>query len=255
MVTLTLSTEQLEQYDRDGIVFPVDVLSPGETTMFRQAFELIAEGDGALKRLDSLHLFFAWAYRLATHKKLLNVVEDLLGSDILIDGTLVFHKPPRDLSYVSWHQDSLYSGWHMTPSTSAWIALSPSDKTNGCMRVIPGSHRQGLLAHSKVQDDLNLLDRGDQVETVDETLAINVVLKPGQVSFHQSNLVHGSRSNASNHARIGFIVRFVTNLTNTDRPLVRVRGRGDCSHLQLVRPPEEMDHRVAFSAWRAASSV
>jgi hypothetical protein len=245
-MTEMITRQQLDRYDRDGIVFPITVLSVEEARGYRRELESLteAQGNGSLKRLECPHLSFAWAYRLATKETLLNAVADILGDDILIDGTLVFHKPPLDSSYVSWHQDSVYSGWHTTPSTSAWIALTVSDRSNGCMRAIPGSHKQGQLVHGNVMDKLNLLDRGEQVETVDESLAVDVVLQAGEVSFHQSNLVHGSNPNTSTKPRTGFIVRFVTSrITNRDRPLMRVRGEGDCSHLRLATPPsDDLDH-------------
>lgn len=254
-----LSRQQLHQYDRNGIVFPIRVFSVDEVTLFRGALESIADncGEGSLKRFDSLHLFFDWAHRLVTHDALLNAVEDVLGGDILIDGTLVFYKPPQDSSYVSWHQDSVYSGWHLTPSTSAWIALTASHRANGCMRVIPGSHKQGLVSHVNIRDDSNLVARGERVETgVDESQAVDVVLQPGEMSLHHSTIIHGSNANTSDEPRIGFIVRFVTNrITNRDRPLLRVRGEADCSHLSLAEPPAEIDQQTAFSAWRTFSRL
>jgi non-heme Fe2+,alpha-ketoglutarate-dependent halogenase len=255
-VTTTLSSRQLKQYQRDGIVFPIGVFSVDEVLNFRSALDSTAAdcGGAALKRFDGLHLFFDWAYRLVTNDGLLNVVEGLLGDNILVDGTLVFYKPPHDASYVSWHQDSVYSGWNLTPSTSAWIALTPSHRANGCMRVIPGSHTEGTLDHANVRDDFNLLERGERVSAVDEARAVDVVLKPGEMSLHQSTLVHGSNPNLSDEARIGFIVRYVTSRsTNPGRPLLRVRGQADCSHLILAQPPANTDHESAFGAWRAYS--
>ena len=255
-MTNGLSRQHLNQYERDGIVFPVKVLSVDEVAHFRGALESIADncGAGTLKRLDGLHLFFDWAYRLVTHDALLNAVEDILGGDILVDGTLVFYKPPQDSSYVSWHQDSVYSGWHLTPSTSAWIALTRSYPANGCMRVIPGSHLQGVLAHADGRDDSNLLYRGERVQTVDESRAVDVVLQPGEMSLHHSNLIHGSNPNTSDEPRIGFIVRFVTSrIQPQERPLLRVRGEADCSHLNLAEPPTETDQQSALSAWRACN--
>ena len=259
-MTTTLSTQQLEQYDRNGIVFPIPAFSVEDVTLFRAALESVVGncGEGSLKRLDNLHLFFDWAHRLVTNEALLNAVEGILGGDILVDGTLVFYKPPQDPSYASWHQDSVYSGWHLTPSTSAWIALTPSHQANGCMRVVPGSHKQGLLDHDNVLDDPNLLNRrGERVKVVvDESQAVDVVLHPGEMSLHHSNIVHGSNPNTSDEPRIGFIVRFVTNLiTPRDRPLLRVRGEADCSHLTLAEPPLKMDQQRAFVAWRSFSSA
>ncbi|MGH9875919.1 MAG: phytanoyl-CoA dioxygenase family protein, partial [Pyrinomonadaceae bacterium] len=123
---MSLCPRQLEQYDRDGILFPIRVFSAAEVSLFRNALQSIADhsGAGSLKRFDNLHLFFDWAHRLVTHDALLDAVEDLLGRDIVIYGSLVFFKPPQDSSYVTWHQDSVYSGLHLTPSTSSWIAVT-----------------------------------------------------------------------------------------------------------------------------------
>ncbi len=252
-----LSRQQLESYNRDGILFPVRVFSAAEASLFRRELELIANNceEEALKRLDGLHLFFEWAYRLVTQAALLNAVEDILGNDILIDGSLVFWKPPQDRGYVSWHQDALYSGWHLTPSTSAWIALTPSNRENGCMRVIPGSHKLGLLNHDNVRDGANLLFRGEQVSLeVDESRAIDVELQPGEMSLHHSTIVHGSNANESAEPRIGFIVRFVTSkVEQRNRPMLRVRGDADCRHLILAEPPGKIDQKHALSEWRAYS--
>ncbi len=227
----------LETYQRDGILFPLPVLSAAEVAEFRAALEEVA-GENP-KRLENLHLQFPWAYRLASHEAVLDAVESIIGPEILVNGNLVFYKPPRDAGYASWHQDSVYSGWHLTPSVSAWIALTPSERANGCMRVIPGTHTQGLLEHENIQDPNLLNKRGERLcMDVDEAQAVDVVLRPGEMSLHHTNIIHGSNANTSDGPRIGFIVRFVTNLsTNRERPVMRVRGNADCSHLQLVEPP------------------
>jgi ectoine hydroxylase-related dioxygenase (phytanoyl-CoA dioxygenase family) len=245
----------LSDYDRDGILFPIKVFADDEVSFFRSELQAIANQDhGPQRRLDGLHLFFAWAYRLVSHENLLNAIEAVLGQEILVDGTLVFYKPAHNSSYVSWHQDSVYSDWHQTPSTSAWIALTASNQANGCMRALPGSHQLGPLSHVNVRDGLNLLFRGEQVSTVNEAQAVDVVLQPGEMSLHQSNLVHGSAANTSDGPRIGFIVRFVTNqVTNRNRPLLRVRGVGDCSHLSLAQPPTS-NQQSALLAWQTANS-
>lgn len=257
-MTVGLSIQQLEQYERDGVVFPVRVLSEGEAAFFRSALEAVAEecGGGPAKRLDNLHLFFGWAHRLVTRPALLDAVEAVLGDDILIDGTLVFRKPPKDSGYVSWHQDSVYSGWHLTPSVSAWVALTASHGANGCMRVIPGSHKRGLLSHADSRDDSNMLFRGERIAAVDESLAEDLVLRPGEMSLHHSTLIHGSNPNASDEPRIGFIVRFVTSrIRGRERPLMRVRGDADCAHLSLAPPPAEADGRAAVTAWRESQGI
>lgn len=255
-MTTTLSKQQLDQYDRDGVLFPVKVLSGDEVSFFRGELESIVHKCGSLKRLDTLHLFFDWARRLVAHDALLNAIQDVLGDDILVFGTLVFYKPPRDPGYASWHQDSFYSGLHLTASTSAWIALTPSYPANGCMRVIPGSHKAGLLSHTNLLDGSNLLWRGEQITAVDESEALDVVLQPGEMSLHHSTIIHGSNPNTSDEPRVGFIVRFVTDkIKDQERAMMRVRGSSDCSHLILTEPVIEMDEQNAIAAWQAFSKA
>ena len=240
MSAASLTANMLDRYERDGVVFPVRVLSDEEVKVFRRELERVA-GERP-RRMDQLHLEYPWAYRLASHPKVLDAVESLIGPEILVDGNLVFFKPPHDDGYSSWHQDSVYSGWHLTPSVSAWIALTVSEPANGCMRVIPGSHKQGVLEHDNVQDPNLLNKRGERLRMdVDESQALDLVLKPGEMSLHHTNIIHGSNANTSDGPRIGFIVRFVTNLSpNHDRPVMRVRGKADCSHLRLVQPPDNL---------------
>ncbi len=247
-----LSPRQIEAYRRNGFVFPIEILSRAEVEGFRGAFESLIEYSP--KRFDRLHLFFDWAHQVVTHERLLDVVESILGDDILVYGTLVLAKQPHDLRYASWHQDSFYSGLHLTPSTTAWIALTPSHRGNGCMRVIPGSHRLGALDHENVEDEHLLNRRGERVKMeVDESQAVEVELQPGQISLHESTLVHSSNPNASDEPRIGFIVRFVTSrMRNPNTRLMRVRGDGDCSHLDLAEKPV-MSAEEALSTWRAFS--
>ena len=254
---MKLSKKQLENYERDGFLFPIEVFSDAEIARFRDAFEALLESSQARspKRFDRLHLFFDWAHQIVTHHKLLDVVEPILGDDILVYGTLVFLKQPHDSRYASWHQDGFYSRLHLTPSTSAWIALTPSYRANGCMRVIPGSHKLGLLDHENVSEDPHILNRrGERITApVDESQAVDVELRAGQLSLHQSTIIHGSNPNVSDEPRIGFIVRFVTSdMKNPDTRLLRVRGTGDCSHLDLAEPPPK-DSQAALSSWLAFS--
>jgi non-heme Fe2+,alpha-ketoglutarate-dependent halogenase len=252
-----LSKRQINQYERQGIFFPIKVLSGEEVAYFNSEFETFIKNCDSGRRLDNLHLFFEWAYRLVTHDAVLDAIQDVLGGDILVYGTMIFYKPPRNSGYVPWHQDSVYSGLHLTPSISAWIALTQSDSANGCMRVIPKSHKGGLLNHTNTVDEANMTERGEQVAAViNEAEALDVVLQPGEMSLHHSTIIHGSRPNTSSEPRIGFIVRFVTNqITNRAWPMLRVRGKADCSHLTLAEPRLGTDQHMAFEAWHEFSPM
>ncbi|WP_082190581.1 phytanoyl-CoA dioxygenase family protein [Bradyrhizobium pachyrhizi] len=121
-----------------------------------------------------------------------------------------FDKKPRDPSFVSWHQDGTYWGLSEPSVVTAWIALTPSNRNNGCMRVIPGSHHQGQLPHRDTDDKNNLLSRGQDVEVkVDEADAVDLELRPGQISLHHTMLIHGSKPNFSDTRRLGITIRYV----------------------------------------------
>lgn len=258
-MTNKLSKRQLTQYERQGIVFPIKVLSSEEVAHFNTELDSLIKKSGPRRRIDNPHLFFEWAYCLATQGAVLDAVQDVIGGDILVYSTLIFYKPPQDSGYVSWHQDGLYSRLHLIPSVTAWIAITQSNSANGCMRVIPKSHKLGLLNHTHDVDKANLIERGEQVATVvNEAEALDVVLQPGEMSLHNFTIIHGSRPNTSSGPRLGFIVRFVTDqILNQAWPMLRARGKADCSHLTLAEPPLGTDQHTAFEAWykfRAAQS-
>jgi ectoine hydroxylase-related dioxygenase (phytanoyl-CoA dioxygenase family) len=125
------------------------------------------------------------------------------------------------------------------------------------MRVIPKSHKRGLLNHTNAGGAATLLERGEQVAAVvNEAEALDVVLQPGEMSLHHSTIIHGSRPNTSSEPRIGFIVRFVTDqITSRAWPMLRVRGKADCSHLTLAEPRLGTDQRAAFEAWNEFSPM
>jgi non-haem Fe2+, alpha-ketoglutarate-dependent halogenase len=252
-----LSTAQLQRYVNDGIVLPIRVLTAQEVSRFRCSFEEVeARAGGRLKYAAHLHLYFRWAYDLATHPKVLDAVEDILGPDILVDSTLILSKYPGDVAFVPWHQDGGYSAWHTSPSTSAWIALTDSTADNGCMRVIPGSHRQGRYAHRDSSNANSLVKRATEIEVdVDEAQARDANLRAGELSLHHASIIHGSAPNRSKTKRIGFIIRFVTcqfQIRHSEYPVVRARGDGDCGKLPVLVQPPAGGLEEAFSSWKGA---
>ena len=93
---------------------------------------------------------------------------------------------------------------------TAWIALSPSNKASGCMRVIPASHIGELTPHVDTFAPNNMLSRGQELAvSVDETHAVDIELAPGQMSLHDVKIVHGSEPNESDDRRMGFAVRYI----------------------------------------------
>ena len=151
----------------------------------------------------------------------------------------MFRKPAGHPGYVAWHQDNAYPGRDAAPAISAWVALTESNAENGCMRVIPGSHG-ALLPHRDSADPDNLLRAGQSVDAaIDPARAVDVILRPGEVSLHHGRIVHGSNPNRSTGPRIGFVIRYTTPaFPDPGFPVVLARGdRAACRHLTLAEPP------------------
>src|ERR1700730_1741323 len=151
-----LTASQIQAYHRDGITFPIAVLPPSRASALRSIFEDLETSLGGPPRaLRWTNLCFPWAYDLTMEPSVLDAVEALLGADIIVIGTIILCKHPGYDVHVAWHQDKAYGTTDAEPSLSAWIALADSTTTNGCMRVIPGTHRT-MLAHHDVLDPSNL---------------------------------------------------------------------------------------------------
>lgn len=207
-----LSESQVAQYRSEGFVCPIDALAAQEAAEFLARMEYLESREPHLWTRSKVkpHLLMMWLNELIRHPRILDAVEDVLGPDIMVWATGHFDKKPRDPSFVTWHQDATYWGLSEPSVVTAWVALTPSNRENGCMRVIPGSHRRGQLPHRDTYGQDNLLSRGQDVEVkVDEAQAVDLELRPGQISLHHVMTVHGSQPNFSDTRRLGIPIRYV----------------------------------------------
>jgi ectoine hydroxylase-related dioxygenase (phytanoyl-CoA dioxygenase family) len=161
-------------------------------------------------------------------------VEDLIGPDILCWSSSIFIKNARDPGFVSWHQDSTYWGLDRPDVVTAWVALTASNRANGAMEFIPGTHTSDQIPHRDTFAENNLLTRGQEVAVdVDPSQAVTIELEPGEISLHHVRLVHGSPANPSNDRRIGFAIRYIPT------SVAQVAGRDSAS---LVRGVDRFHH-------------
>ena len=158
-----------------------------------------------------------------SHPAILDMVEQLIGPDLIIWGSQVFCKPPGDGMEIPWHQDGQY--WPMRPiaTVTVWVAIDPATVENGCLRVIPGTHRCGLLKHEENNAGNLALNQGLAPGSYDEGTAVDVVLDAGQVSLHDAMLVHGSNANTSGERRCGYAIRYMPATSLFDRSLAPIR--------------------------------
>ena len=205
-----LTQEQIDSYERDGYLSPITVFSEEEAARLRALLEKAeAKYPEALAgaNRNNAHCNFTFLDEITHHPVLLDAVEDIVGPDVVCCATVLFIKEANDPGYVSWHQDGKYMGLEPCNGVTAWVALSESNEVSGCMQVIPGSHKQGMRDHNDTYADKNILTRGQEAQGVDASKAVSMPLKPGQVSFHQQQVIHSSQPNQSDDRRIGFAIQ------------------------------------------------
>jgi len=206
----SLSSAQIQQYKNDGYIAPLDVLSKDEALEIREEIELIEKKwPDELKGLgrNYIHLISHIFDKVSHNPKILDAVESIIGKDILICGTTLFIKNPKEKGFVSFHQDAKYIGLEPHNWVTAWIAVTDTNEENGCMRMWSGSHKHELKYHNQKFDENNLLTRGQTIENVPYNETKPVILKSGQMSLHHPTIVHGSGLNKSNDRRIGFVIQ------------------------------------------------
>jgi hypothetical protein len=203
-----LSPAQRAAFAADGYLAPLDALSADEAAGYerRLAARLGPTREANAGLRNKPHLLLRWVAELVRDPRLLDPVEDLLGPALLILRSVFFVKPPGDRGYVAWHQDVAY--WDLSSAdrvVSAWIAVTDSTADNGCVRVVPGSHRAPLLEHRLAHDGHNRLVHGQAaaVDVPPERVAC-LELRAGQMSLHDGRILHGSLGNPSNQLRPGW---------------------------------------------------
>lgn len=221
-----LSEQQLTQYQEDGYVIPGFQLPPARVAALRDALEqLLAANPGVRpEKLLSAHIegdgpdgqnaegvagsrvFFD----LARDPDILDMVAQVIGPDIILWGCHVFCKPGDDGYETPWHQDGEY--WPIRPlaTLTVWVAIDESVQSNGCLRVIPGSHRsRETVAHDQEAGEALTLNLRAKAGTFDEAHAVSLELQPGQMSLHDVYLLHGADRNTSGRRRAGVALRYM----------------------------------------------
>lgn len=206
-----LSEQEIEQYHRDGYVTPDFRLPDTVLDDIRAAHGRLVDRHPEFADYCSAVLAFdTWYLTVARMPEILDMVEQVIGEDIALWNSSFFAKPARVGTKTPWHQDGEY--WPIRPlaTCSVWIAIDASTPENGCLKVIPGSHRAKKLArhHQNDAEGLALSLELDKAE-FDEAEAVNIELKPGQVSLHDVYLYHGSDANKSDKSRRGMTLRYM----------------------------------------------
>jgi ectoine hydroxylase-related dioxygenase (phytanoyl-CoA dioxygenase family) len=203
-------------------------------------------------------LVLKWVAELASEESLLDVIEELIGPDILLWNAFLPVKPPRAKGYFGWHQDATY--WPVTPTAkivSAWVALSPVDQFCGGMQMVRGSHLLGAFDHETTYDDSSMLKRGQQITTpIDNAEVFDIDLCPGQASVHHTLTLHRSGPNNSDDWRLGVGLNYasaeVGPLPGYEDSAMPLRGNVEKSRFIFTQPPQSDLDAAALGNFAAA---
>ena len=214
-----LAPSQLAFYRENGFLSPIPAFGTQEAATLRGRVEALeleypsAPGGRDLNQYFRVngHVVLPLLAEIARTPAILEAVAAVLGDDLLVWSVELFIKEAGTSKVVSWHQDITYWGMGETDEElTAWIALSDVSVEAGCMRFIPGSHKNAIVAHQDTFDADNLLSRGQEIAGIDEGQAVFGALKPGEMSFHHGRTFHASGPNRSADRRIGVAIRYVT---------------------------------------------
>ncbi|MBV8830202.1 MAG: phytanoyl-CoA dioxygenase family protein [Acidobacteriaceae bacterium] len=213
-----LGNQILSEYERNGFVIARGMFNREEIDLLRQAAKEDrdldqhsfgrADGEGGVVRLslwnhpgDTIYGMFARC------ESIVNSAEMLLGGEVYHYHSKMIMKDAKVGGAWAWHQD--YGYWYengvLFPDlTSAFLAVDPATRENGCMQVLSGSHRMGRLDHILTGDQAGAdLERVHEAEK--RLLLVYVEMDPGDVLFFHANLLHRSDQNRSHKPRWAMI--------------------------------------------------
>jgi hypothetical protein len=212
-----LTPEQVEAYRREGyIIYNHPVLAPEKFAALKACFEKILADLPAGERpeaMDVPHFMHPELFEWALDNDILDLVEPILGPDMALFSTHFICKPKGNGKRVPWHEDSAYWKGQIDPMevVTVWFALDPSTKENGCMMVIPTSHRtgqKGFSDYSAVDVSKNVFGNEIVKAHLNEDSRVYVELQPNECSLHNARIQHGSEPNTSSLRRCGWTLRF-----------------------------------------------
>ena len=208
----TIPADDVRFYNENGYIKPFRVFDDAETEANRRYFDFLLDeikrqNDGRDQyAINGFHTRCAGLYDIATDPRILDLVADLIGPDIVCWGTHFFCKLPHDPKAVPWHQDASY--WPLSPArtVTVWLAIDDADRENSAMKFLPGTHKMGHLEWKNTERDAVLGQEIVGAESLGEPVYDE--LEAGELSLHADMLAHGSEPNQSDRRRCGLTIRY-----------------------------------------------
>ncbi|MBT5415283.1 MAG: phytanoyl-CoA dioxygenase family protein [Rhodospirillaceae bacterium] len=218
---MTLSGEQLSDFSRDGFVRGPRVLDDVRLASLRAEVERIVAELPEGTRPENIrdpHEKSAFFRDFCLDGPVVAMAEQLLGtSDILLWGSYGFAKRPSDGLPVDWHQDGRYFPLTPMETVTCWIAVDDADRENGCLQMVPSSHKARRFMDHVTHEDwgkTTAIPLG--LAAPDTKDAVYLEMPAGWCSFHDPYIVHGSGPNLSDRPRRGIQVLYMTHAVRLD---------------------------------------
>jgi hypothetical protein len=221
--TKRLSAEQVDKYRTDGFILVKEPVFP--EAKFRVLIDLFDEKllrlppDVRPENMDVPHFtdtrLFEWLFA----DEVLDLVEPLLGPDLALFTSHFVCKPGGSGKRVPWHTDAAYWRDVLSPMEvcTVWLAIDPSTTSNGCMRVIPGSHLLAEADYEQVDPEVNVFAREIADGQRDESKAVPLELDRNQASLHDGRMQHSSEPNTAPARRCGYTMRYISTRVKFNR--------------------------------------
>ena len=252
----SLMPEERSSWDENGYFVRHDVFTEEENDFLSQVADDIAIGkipfpdhrifqnalvkDGrvessgiyAMHSIHQMNLYSPEFLARTRDPRLTDPVVDILGPDLLGLNSLYIWKPPKIGLGFPWHQDRWYTRPQFKTRTTVgtWTAIDASDIDNGCLYVIPGSHKIGILEHIELEGS----QQGEfrQAQGVTDEDGVVVAVPAGAVIWFNSQTLHKSTDNHSLRFRRANIAHYISakaewtrpEAVNKKRPPMWIRG-------------------------------
>jgi hypothetical protein len=214
-----LNPGQVAQFRREGfLIYKQPVLPEAKFDKLRSFFNGMLDElatDTRPESMDVPHFQYPQLFEWLFADEILDLVEPITGPDIALFSSHFICKPRGNGKRVPWHEDSHYWVGMLKPMevVTVWLAIDPSRKENGCMRVIPRTHNSGKMGYSDYDD----LTPGEAVFSDEITAAqrdpgkaVAIELEPNECSLHDARIIHGSEPNTSSLRRCGYTMRYMS---------------------------------------------
>lgn len=253
---MQLSDSAFEQYQRDGYLVVEDALSADAVSEVKQRLrsythgdrepetftsqieprvergELAVEEEGdAVRKFEGLGMVeeddvFG---SVANNETITAVAEQLLGEHLKLLRSAAMFKPPSVGSEKGLHQDAAYYPIQPRDHLTVWIALDEATPENGCMTVIPGAHKDGMLEHAADEYETDIVIQDTEY---DESELVELPMEPGDALFTHCLVPHYTAPNTTDQWRRALIMSYMDARSRFTKPADELEPWVDSVHIQ-----------------------